>query len=710
MDRAQLNTIAHLQHARRVFLLLLCWLPLTAMAVTLPATDPALEQELDNYKQLLTDDKKVEAAQKLYNLIADLPPDTPISTKVRAHGYHILEYVLFEQSERALQQAEQLLQLAEDSKQVDAISEALITRIYVQMYQPDEQVFIPPGPDSALMADVLRLSQMLELASNYRIVYFGYDTLGNIYSEQSEYELALQYYIAAYDAVANTNDYKTVARLVALSEQISRLHVQLHNYPAAYKLITDAVQQATEHQLTQGIASLYVLKGYTEAKLGMPEQELLSYQQGLALAERTEDYHTTLQLRNNLASIATKQQDYANATQQLQHALKLAREQQYPYYIHLLQMTEGHLLVAQGQYPTGIAAIERSLAYFRQSADKARLQRLLGELADAYQQAGYHQKQATALLEQRSLREEVFQAERDHRISELKQRFEATEQVQKSRLLEQENVNQARLLENKRLQHNFTLLFALTMTLAAILLYLLQNKLRRRGYRLHQDNQQLQQQSLHDPLTGLCNRRALMQQMTAAPARTDPAKPQSAVFLLMDIDHFKVLNDTYGHAAGDAVLVEVGKRLSQICRGADLLVRWGGEEFLLYLPQTNIAAIPGLAGRLLHAIAATPICVGELQLQVSLTGGAVCSYYPGRNSGSHVPDWEQLVQLADAALYFGKQQGRNRICSVEQLQLPLSDALARLASNVETAGTASWLSLHTTLGPNSNSQTDTLNP
>lgn len=157
-----------------------------------------------------------------------------------------------------------------------------------------------------------------------------------------------------------------------------------------------------------------------------------------------------------------------------------------------------------------------------------------------------------------------------------------------------------------------------------------------------------------DSLTGLLNRRAVSEQ---APAMLEKAArlevPVGAI--LLDIDHFKMVNDLYGHAGGDAVLRRVGMALSGVVRPGDLLARYGGEEFLILAPGLDEEGARELAERMRVHLAAQDM----RQNGPAITGsfGVAC-----RKSDSDC-DWEALVARADSALYRAKRLGRNRVCT-----------------------------------------------
>ena len=175
----------------------------------------------------------------------------------------------------------------------------------------------------------------------------------------------------------------------------------------------------------------------------------------------------------------------------------------------------------------------------------------------------------------------------------------------------------------------------------------------------------LEQASLTDPLTGLRNRRQLAQAIEAdlALARrrwhhgVENDTP-GLVFFLIDIDHFKQVNDDYGHAAGDAVLAQMRGRLQQVFRDSDLLVRWGGEEFLVVARECAREHAPEVAERLRAVIAETPFDFGDGQtLQRSCSIGFAA--FPLAPACPEALDWETTVGLADTALLAVKRSGRN---------------------------------------------------
>ncbi len=173
------------------------------------------------------------------------------------------------------------------------------------------------------------------------------------------------------------------------------------------------------------------------------------------------------------------------------------------------------------------------------------------------------------------------------------------------------------------------------------------------------NRERLRLTSLTDPLTGLYNRRYLEQRLAGEIARAQRHR-QSLSFLFLDADHFKRVNDTYGHDAGDRVLVHLGEYLKRMLRTSDIAVRYGGEEFAMVLPQTELASARDLAERIRRGVAAHPARLdsGEaIHVTLSIGVSGTGNYW----NDSPEALATELVHLADEAVYAAKEGGRNRV-------------------------------------------------
>lgn len=172
--------------------------------------------------------------------------------------------------------------------------------------------------------------------------------------------------------------------------------------------------------------------------------------------------------------------------------------------------------------------------------------------------------------------------------------------------------------------------------------------------------------ALHDPMTGLFNRRYALPRL-AFVAHQAAQTGRSFAVMLADLDHFKQINDRYGHPAGDAVLVETARRLRTALRPEDMIARIGGEEFMIVLPDTDQDAAMTAAGRLCREINASPFIIPGAghRVQVTTSIGVVVARPPARQSGaSDDPITTTLIGQADQALYEAKGAGRNQFTMI----------------------------------------------
>jgi diguanylate cyclase (GGDEF)-like protein len=204
----------------------------------------------------------------------------------------------------------------------------------------------------------------------------------------------------------------------------------------------------------------------------------------------------------------------------------------------------------------------------------------------------------------------------------------------------------------------------------------LEVKINERTKELAFANSELKELSHHDPLTKLYNRRYVYEHITNVSENFVKAKLELFFnaqkrdlqienkvigIYLLDIDHFKKVNDTYGHAAGDMVLVKVTEVLKSLVRSEDFIVRWGGEEFLIVLNKTRVDYLEQFSEKVLNAVKETCIEVSD-NVVIHKTCSMGCAYLPLDMNYSDLLTFEQTINICDFALYQAKEHGRD--CSV----------------------------------------------
>ena len=194
-------------------------------------------------------------------------------------------------------------------------------------------------------------------------------------------------------------------------------------------------------------------------------------------------------------------------------------------------------------------------------------------------------------------------------------------------------------------------------------------ELSERQLELERANEELAQASVTDSLTGLANRRFLSEYLDKEVAllqrryrrlAEDPLTTEvvDMAFIMIDLDHFKEINDSAGHAAGDAVLRQMRELLESVSRSSDIIVRWGGDEFLLVAREMSGDGLADLAERIRSGVAQHIFDIGEGRVvRTTCSVGFAC--YPFFKEQLDALSWEQVISVADRALYVAKASGRN---------------------------------------------------
>lgn len=199
---------------------------------------------------------------------------------------------------------------------------------------------------------------------------------------------------------------------------------------------------------------------------------------------------------------------------------------------------------------------------------------------------------------------------------------------------------------------------------------------------LTKERRELEQRraALVDPLTGLLNRRAFMAHVEHAAMGRGPAPDEPTALLVLDLDHFKRVNDRFGHEAGDRALAAFGEIASNSVRPTDLLYRMGGEEFCFVLPDTDLDAAVAIAERVREAVAASRhVVAGGQAVPVTVSIGIAVAEQGGI-------DLQVLHAAADAALYEAKSHGRNQVVVAEPSLLGRRAAAGRNIRRFRAAG------------------------
>jgi diguanylate cyclase (GGDEF)-like protein len=561
--------------------------------------------------------------------------------------------------EEAVQLCEQALQLGRQAHDDDLVARALLSKAYAlfglsEMSQSHQLVW--EAERLAARSTDVDLRILVQISS------------GESYAEEGNFPVALTKMQGAVTLARQSGDKLQLG--IAL-KSLAYLYNQMREFDKGFEAIGEAEQLAEAIDSPGRLAIFKTTEYILSANSGDMERGTKALLSALALERRIGADAMIANTLVNLADSYLKQQDWRRALTSAQQALEQAQKLHDDALAATARVNVGQAYLGMGRLAEGKKHIEQGMDWYQRSGNKPDQQGVLVEYGDALERAGDLPGALAAYHRERALSNELFETRRQKAMMELQEKYEADKRQRQIEMLRQENQVKSTEIDNRRLQQRIWWLLALVFALASVIVGILYRKVRHANAQLEEKNQELKQQSARDPLTALYNRRHFQefmrshQEIERRGAGTSGEDMVSAMFLL-DVDHFKHINDTYGHGAGDAVLREIAEALREILRETDMIVRWGGEEFLAFLPAVPRNSLDEVARRLLAGIPARWIDYQGTRLSVNVSiGFAPFPLVPGV-----ALSWERAINIVDMALYLAKGHGRNRaygVCGVSGL-------------------------------------------
>ena len=486
------------------------------------------------------------------------------------------------------------------------------------------------GVDSIDMASLKFL-----VALNYAVVA---SRVGFLDEAMKGANLALQI------AQANTDPDRealSLARLALIQAQLGSYNDALKNNDEALRL-TKSGMNTTDRLLNRGYM-LISAKRYDEALTTYRKADALSTQQGylegqvIARTNISNIFEETGQIRANL-----------DLTEQL---MAITNSAGVEYLSAYAKRERAFALMHVGDSKQAIALFDSSMAWFERSEEYDQLAGGLRSWAELLAKQGMPREAYRALEKSVALDEKMQRATRDRNALFLSKALELNQKNLAIEELARKNKIDELQIEKKRLTDMIWLMVAIAVLALSLTLLLAYLKLRKSSRLLAKVNDELDYESTHDTLTGVFNRhyfnKFFTQRLKMPLGR--------ALLLLLDIDHFKKVNDQYGHSIGDLVLQEVSRRLAGCLRSSDWIVRWGGEEFLIYIDNPSQGeSIPKLVQRLLTVVSEDMVRGDGFALPIAVSIGFV------EVSLSSATDLDAELAKIDQFLYQSKHAGRGR--------------------------------------------------
>lgn len=511
------------------------------------------------------------------------------------------------------------------------------------------------------------LAQLSAIAEHINIPLFTAMTLdlrANIESLKGDNHLAIADYLKAYTLFEEQGDIGSVARIVS---NLATLYLYTGEFEEALKY--SAIAENMENDITpvnyRQLTIIFNNRAYVLGKQGRHQEELAAMITATQYSKKVGSRRLEAAMSINISDTYNQFEQYSQAVEMATQGIAIAKTIESHYLVAVGQSNLGAALSKLGNHQEGLKNIQDALAYFESEKLEPVAVETLEMLAEAYGDAKDYKNAFMWHLKYHERFTKMQFDLRQEKIINIQEKFEAEKKQKEISILKKDNQLQTALVDQREWQRNVGIVIVIMVIVILSLLFNRYRLSRHLNLRLEQSNLKLYDQSHKDSLTGLFNRRYIKTYIDHVLPSGDRniASTHYYIVLLVDIDFFKDVNDTYGHHIGDAILVELSQRLQQINRKDDIVARWGGEEFIIIAEHNNDHHQHKVASRILETVKGSPFTtsVGDINITVSI------GYCKVSSSQALKEHWDKYTRLADKALYQAKENGRDQCVSAKDI-------------------------------------------
>lgn len=512
--------------------------------------------------------------------------------------------------------------------------------------------------------------ELEEAAGNQRGIAAISNNLGLSYSKTGLPDKAVEYYLKS--LVIEEKIGNLQGKVISLMNVATIFYHELSDKESAFNYLNEAIELAKKQGMKPALPILFVNKASFLHEGGQIEASEETYLEAIALAEEVSDVQNKTRSHLGLGDIYLGKEKVNEALEQFRLANEGADQLGSDQEKIIAQIGIGESLAKLGQVEEGIEYLIKALALAKKLELTTQSVRATIRLSDAYEAKGDFQSSSKYLREYILYKEQIITEHNKEAIALFKTRYETEKKEAEIALLKKDNeLKDSEARKDKRIKfwlYAFIIMIGISV-LITLNRYFAQRKSKRlinqKNTELIEAYEQLKQISLTDPLTNLSNRRAMKQFMADELDRFERKKVPFSI-LLIDIDFFKKLNDTYGHDGGDFVLVELSKLMASLVRKQDKVCRWGGEEFLFLLPDTDIEGAKILAEKVRTTVMDQRLTFREETISTADSNKQLKEHELRITISMGVSEYndlemtlEQAIKIADQHLYKAKEQGRN---------------------------------------------------
>lgn len=555
----------------------------------------------------------------------------------------------------------------------------IFTNIYAELHEEDTVNFLPKESKAEYNFDrgigfynLNQYSKALKFLEEALEIYKEnndiskvakcYNNIGNIYNELNIYDKAMEHHLLSLDISESLEDTKGIISSLNnvgnVLNNLEKFDDALEQYQKALNLSYEIKDDKSSAITLNNIGNIYLSKEDYENALNYHNRSLI-------LKKQLKDNFGIATSHNNLG---ISYQGLGNIDKALQH---------YNISLEMMKVLQDGDGITSAYYHTGICYfendnekkasynLEKALAYAQNFDNKQIMISCYNILAEIYHQQRKYLKAYTAMKQYAKVKDDILSVQTQKVVAELQIKYQTEKKQRQIELLE----NNASITNYKsKTSEMFMVILVVILVSVTVLGFFFYFQFRQKA----RSNQIIEEQNLEltqaykkmeelartDMLTGLSNRRDMYQIIKHETDRFE-RNDKPFTIIMGDIDNFKKINDTYGHEAGDHVLIKLSNLMRTFMRKQDIVSRWGGEEFLLLLPETDIEGGKKIAEKLREKIKREVIPYKGNDIKVTITIGI--SVY------DRIHDVNESISAADKAMYFGKIRNKNCVVTADDI-------------------------------------------
>ncbi len=587
--------------------------------------------------------------------------------------------------EKSIEFAEQALHLAEESKNIKGKADALNNigggYIYSDEYRKALEYF-------------QKSKKIREEIGNKRDISHSLNNIGNCFLGLNNYKDALENYLMMLKIHEEIDDKSEIA---VSSSIIGDVYQTLSSYENALEHYLRSLRLFEELQDKNGISSVLISIGVVYSELRYNDNSLKCFQKALVIFEKFQDKINIANALNNIGNVYSDDGDENKALEYYLKALEIAEELDDKNGIASYLNNIGIVYSNQGNHEKALENYHKSLKISENIGDEYGVVLILNNIGSSYLELKNLEKASTFLekagrmaqekqiknlimttdynfsdLYKRrnnyqkayeyfklyaELKDSIFSEEKLDKIAKLEIKQAVEKKEQEIEILKKDKEIHELIVSRQRFQRNSLLIgFILILILFFVIFNRYRIKIRanreikNKNMQLTEAYKKMDKLSRIDTLTGLPNRRHILEKIEDEKTRFERFR-ETFVLIISDIDNFKNFNDKYGHDCGDFVLSSAAGLLKNIIRKIDIVARWGGEEFLFLLPNTDLKGGKIIAEKIRKKLDTSFFRFKDIELKITMTFGV--------SVFTKSMDIDDCIKNADQALYQGKNGGKN---------------------------------------------------